>query len=354
MANYLEELKVAVAKQRAVKVNARYQVKPAMANLDQVLREYDLAVFDDLEPDNPKGIPMPPMTNGNGPLTVSQRFSLKPIKLLDSSLADLVKAVYPKIKNEFVGFTPHIGVEVEVENMNYQKASREILNTFPKDFWMDTDDEGSLREFGREYISYPIRGISIEGALLFLRDWWKKNKLVPKFSHRTSIHIHINARDLVEKQVRMIILTYLAFEQLIFNNFISPERQSNVYCIPLADILGEKSTFSVIGWFKYSALNLLPLTTLGTLEFRHMEGNLDIDRIKEWVKIINHIYKFGQTKKKEEIDYYFNTINSDSGYANFGKEVFGKDWNLLNKGDISQQMENNVLLCKLLKDKELF
>lgn len=308
-----------------------------------------LPIFAD---DNPYGEKEPPKKVNLAQGSIGDRFGVGLPRTNEELILAQVKESFPKLKNEFVGFNTFVGIEIEAENC-HAEMDMPLIKDFPSNAWQNTHD-GSLRGIGREFISVPIRGINIEGSLQLLTKWMKLAKIKPEFSHRTSIHVHMNCVDLTEQQVRYIVLTYLAFENVLFSNFIKPERQANVYCVPISDVLIEKAHFRLKKWFKYAALNILPLGFQGTIEFRQLEGTIDIDRLKLWIKLLNHIYKFGAGKKREEIDTYFNSLNTDSAYSAFGQEVFGKEWEVLKNGDLLALMEDNILLCKLLKDKELF
>ena len=118
---------------------------------------------------------------------------------------------------------PLTGIEVEVENLNETRLAIEHS-------WQVGTD-GSLRNTGREFILYPSKPKHIEEAINHLF-----NQLPPKahFSPRTSIHVHLNCRDLTLKQIYNIVILYQCFEDLIYD-FAGKERKKSIFCVPIGN-----------------------------------------------------------------------------------------------------------------------
>jgi len=74
---------------------------------------------------------------------------------------------------------------------------------------------------------------------------------------------------------------------------------------------------------KYSALNLLPLTKLGTIEFRAMEGTDDLNRIIDWIGILTSLNAYCQKTSLDVIVAAIKTLNTTSLYEAFKQDVFG-------------------------------
>jgi len=223
-------------------------------------------------------------------------------------------------KGEFpvVDKNTYLGIEVEVENV------QTFHNISP--YWRITED-GSLRNNGREFITPPIRAWRVEQALTTLFEQ-QINKDVD-FSERTSIHIHMNIRTLTVAQLEALVITYLLFERSMFN-FVEKRRYNSVFCVPVCEtqmgkylerlILNGNPIFS---WQKYTALNLLPITEKGTIEFRHMQGTKDIKKLMTWINLILCLKKFALRNDPEYIWHRVTTLNTTSEYRMFGEEVFG-------------------------------
>lgn len=222
------------------------------------------------------------------------------------------QAQYPVVDKQ-----TYLGIEVEVENVHrFDRNSP---------YWTVIED-GSLRNRGHEFITHPLRAWRAEHALskLFLA----LNKDID-FSERTSIHIHMNVRTLTVAQLEALILTYMVFEKSLFS-FVGNNRYNNIFCVPITETgLGTQLTdlFNnnqvVLGWMKYTALNLIPIREKGTIEFRHLSGTQDIERLITWINIILSLKKFALKNPPEYIWNRIETLNTTSEYRMFGEEVFG-------------------------------
>lgn len=239
------------------------------------------------------------------------------------------------------------GIEVEVENLEEAPAGGGL-------FWSVTDD-GSLRNFGREYISRPLRGNQVEYALQNLFNCLKDFPY--EFTPRCSIHVHCNARTMTPDQLNNMLMVYIIFEKLLFR-FIGADRDKNIHCVPITNSSVIEEIVEVVyglktpqhGWMKYTALNLVPLSSKGTIEFRHMHGTDNIEKIMTWINIILkmklYAYKTETDIAKQEI---FD-LNSNSQYQQFVTRVFGQFTDVLLNNisyeEYSKFMEEGVKTAK--------
>jgi hypothetical protein len=182
----------------------------------------------------------------------------------------------------------YYGVEYEIENI--VDFTGEIHNEFA----IITD--GSLRNNGREFVTFPTS----YKKQLFLFDLLHDPVnlyLGPKpYTHRTSIHVHVNCRNLETVVVKNIIRAYILTERLFFR-FVGPTRENSIFCVPLYNTLlnhlyNEKLSVMGQNWHKYTAFNLLRLMDLGTIEFRHLYGTGDKDVFTSWLTEINLLFNF--------------------------------------------------------------
>lgn len=189
------------------------------------------------------------------------------------------------------------GVELEIEDF---KATPQLPMG-----WNNTED-GSLRNSGRELISPPL-GLSTHLAHFGMIH--KNIKLGKEpFTERTSIHVHINCLDLTQEQCKSVVLWYALFEPVFFA-MVAPHRRNNIHCVGLDQtVLSEyyRRSLPIIvdKWSKYTALNLLPLKTQGTIEFRHMQGHNNQTLYTEWMWTLNNLWKWGQEYilKRQQVD----------------------------------------------------
>ena len=253
-------------------------------------------------------------------LKFSNRFLYSPLKKYDGLIGKL-PLVNPLI---------YLGIEVEAEHVSNKYPPIQIPGS-----WNVTDD-GSLKEWGGEYVSRPIRFKYIEMELrrLFMA--------IPKavFSPRTSIHIHMNSRDFTGEELLNFLLLYLIFERNLYD--FSGNRWLNNFCIPLhSNTHMAKNAIDRIGvgvlenipWCKYHGLNILPLTgeegsssNYGTIEFRHMVGNNNVEYIMNWC---NLIVSLKLAAKKMSREFILDALQYDKcTFVSFVIAVFG-DWSHL-------------------------
>lgn len=204
-----------------------------------------------------------------------------------------------KESEELVDSDTAIGVELEIENINYYNHSPiypEIFN-----LWKPVAD-GSLRE-GTEFIfDGPMKGINITDALNVMQsflDLYKRNGKPPVITDRCSVHVHLDVSDLNKDQLNNLIQIYYLVERVLFQ-YINPKRLKNNYCRALTNssfkyslkrLLKNDSQYDLISIIKcecdkYSALNVLPVSSYGSVEFRHHHGTLDMNKVLEWINII--------------------------------------------------------------------
>ena len=69
-------------------------------------------------------------------------------------------------------------------------------------------------------------------------------------------------------------------------------------------------------------MNLVPITSKGTIEFRHLAGTKDIKRIITWINLILCLKKFALKNSPDYIWDRIKTLNTTSEYKMFADEVF--------------------------------
>jgi hypothetical protein len=235
-----------------------------------------------------------------------------------------------------------VGVELEIENIKYS-FSRDHVPEIPVSsrFYSDYNDklpslggfwkvvkDGSLRE-GTEFVfSGPLVGANITAALSSMTAFlsaFRANRKPAKITDRCSVHVHLDVRDLDDKELCNLILLYILVERVLFF-FINPERIKNNYCRPLTDSAfkyvyrdimtrtsgldrSEDRVDAVISAIhssadKYSALNILPVVKYGSVEFRHHKGTTDMDAVLKWINVILAVKKASSISIHSLIEMY--------------------------------------------------
>lgn len=192
--------------------------------------------------------------------------------------------------------------------------------------------DSSLRGEALEWVTtYGLRIGGLWGALSnFKREVDKaregyKDPTLYDFSERTSIHVHLDCRYFNEEQIKSLLVLYTLVENSLFR-FAGEQRKHNVFCVPLRETDFSFSGFSAWGmvedWAKYCAINIKCLREFGTVEFRHMEGHDDIERIFVWVTLLFLLQEAAKKKTKEEIREIISNIKGDSLYRVALNKIF--------------------------------
>jgi hypothetical protein len=188
------------------------------------------------------------------------------------------------------------GVEYEIEAID-------DCDSIGKDFKIVIDH--SLRNNGKEFITYPVNfDVTLELFSQLHRNLILNNVFNP-FSDRTSIHVHVNMSHLTIKEVVQFVRMYVITEP-IWMRFAGPVRANNIFCVPLYSTYLPKYynsnlTQMIANWHKYTAFNLLPLKTLGTIEFRHLYGTDNLDIFTKWMSSINNLINWSRTTSDFDI-----------------------------------------------------
>lgn len=158
-----------------------------------------------------------------------------------------------------------LGIELELEGVDSR----------PNLVWWNCIDDGSLRNNGAEFVLREgYGGGELERAIDELFEWLQDNHW--EANSRCSTHFHIDMLDFNSEQVAKFILLYTTQESALFE-LSDPSRMYSNFCVPVSfslpfhkKIMSNIRRFNVGGGIgqKYTALNVLPLITLGTLEYR--------------------------------------------------------------------------------------
>ena len=114
-----------------------------------------------------------------------------------------------------------VGVEFELEGMNRFRVDDPEFAAY----WKIVED-GSLRDGGKEFVlSRPFAGADLDKALSLFDKHVSKSGHDIKISDRTSVHVHIDVRDLTFAQLTI-------FETALFN-MAGETRANNIFATSL-------------------------------------------------------------------------------------------------------------------------
>lgn len=238
------------------------------------------------------------------------------------------------------------GIEIETE-------TKTPYNIPPMKFW-DSKGDGSLRDFGVEYIlKVPLSKNELDIALREFEDKTKGIKFVED-SISTSVHVHINFLNETFKTLGNFLTTYVLVENVLMR-YAGSDRLSNLFCLPICDaeenfhvimdmcnFLAQRkygSAFQINNdAVKYAGLNLAALPRFGSIEIRTMRGVTDNKTIKEWIGILDSIVEFSRGKiAPGDIVKGYEKIG-----ANILKDIFRNYYNVIQHPDQEQLLLKNL------------
>lgn len=221
----------------------------------------------------------------------------------------MTKTVQPQIYDvlrshcKFGGdrLTGDYGVECETETFDKYD--------YPSLKYWKCERDNSLRDWGVEYIlKAPMNRLELGAALEEFAACDKKFKF-NRDSVSTSVHVHMNMLNETFLTMVNVLTLYALFENPLIK-FSGPDRLSNLFCLPMRDCEGiivaitnmvssiARSNYRglsvAIDNVKYGAINIAPLSRLGTLEFRSFRGEVEISIIEKWVAILDKIKSYAK------------------------------------------------------------
>jgi len=188
------------------------------------------------------------------------------------------------------------GVELELEQAPYINGHGVIVK-----------EDGSLRNNGREYCTPPLQG----GALLSSLLWLCEKVQGAEVNHRCGTHIHVNIGNMSKGHLLTVIKVFSLLEGIIFNSF-ARGREDNNSCLPLYKLslsnsflndifkdVKERDKEFLAGTDKYMSLNINPMVTYGTIEFRLFRATKDFNTLLDYLNIVGAVVKTGYRLKNK-------------------------------------------------------
>ena len=215
------------------------------------------------------------------------------------------------------------GIEIETEGRN--------LTMVAPPQWK-IEDDGSLRgQFPTERAEYvlkkPLDLQKAIDAVTKLREMQDANKAVLNFSFRTSVHVHVNVQQLTFPQYLNMIYTYLLLEEPLVR-YCGTERIGNRFCLRLQDAEGLLDYLFMMfrqghgvmrhihgDAVRYAAINVAATSKYGSLEFRSLKGNMDVQYITTWLMALDHLRSFAMEMKDPQAIHNLFVDNTPEQFA---------------------------------------
>lgn len=244
-----------------------------------------------------------------------------------------------------------IGIEVEMEGANF--PLQDINSWYSReDGSLRGDQEDSSREF---VLIRPCKREDVANRVASLKSDLEEEQSVINESIRTSVHVHVNIRNLTTVQLYNFIFTYLIFEDLLMK-YAGEEREGNLYCLRASDAeyliteiaraieTKDLRTFNTDN-VRYSSMNLKAVVKYGSLEFRGLPFSGDFDSIEVWTKLLLAVKDYALT-----LDTPRNLVDNISklGPQRLAKDVFKDLIDILPQGHWNTMIEGVRRIQKLV------
>lgn len=232
-----------------------------------------------------------------------------------------------------------VGIEVEVENAAHIARVNDI--------WAIKGD-GSLRNGGVEFVTRPILASDAPAALAHLMDLLKADAC---FSPRTSVHVHVDYTECQPEDVFNTVLLYSIFERVLYR-FCGKQRIKNIFCVPITET-NLLMHYAAQGlkpgrWCKYTGLNIKTLENYGTIEYRHMAGTPDVQKLCLWIDMITHLKEYCLKEGTKSIRAQVAGLHDDSDFTTLLKTVFGPAADALKFEDNKEVLSSYKVAKQLL------
>jgi hypothetical protein len=251
------------------------------------------------------------------------------------------------------------GIEIETESKTSYKTPCLSTNKYGQalidkhgvpigdmTFW-DVKEDGSLRDFGREYVlKVPLRfEHEIPEALDEFEDKTKKITFIEN-SISTSTHVHVNFLFEQWTTLGNFLTIYTLVENLLVE-YSGEYRRNNLFCLPIrsvpvlnqlmikmfAQVHKKNFDFKKLlaqEHVKYAAGNLATLLRFGSFELRSMRGLTKKAQIYEWIAIINSMLEFS---RQNLLPCDIMDIFREKNYELL-EDIFGKYWKKIKHKEI--------------------
>ena len=172
------------------------------------------------------------------------------------------------------------GIELEFQIDYYSQVRWDLRKRLPAS-WRTVLEDSIYRRHGLEVVSPSIRNVQSLGKGITVVNRYLKKHSKTIFTSLTGFHVHVEADDLSDAEVKSLVEEYLVVEH-IFKAFF-PKRKRNPHCISVSKMKDVHFFYNDI--VKGYALRTETLGTKGTVEFRMAESTLSLKEISNWISL---------------------------------------------------------------------
>lgn len=233
------------------------------------------------------------------------------------------------------------GTEYEIEDV----ADWNYNGDWVGKYGISSEEDHSLRNSGKEFKTKPL---TFQDSLDCFEALHSNLSLgSDPYSERTSTHVHMNMGHFTEEQVKQLLLTYALYEPLFFS-YVGMSRQESIFCVPLSytslpNHYAKPLAYLYEKWHKYTAFNLLPLHSFGTVEFRHLGGTGDFFKYERWLTAIKNLHNCIYVDKFDPLSF----IKEGGNYIEHARNLFPMFTEGLSTEQIKTMLKDSLIDIKL-------
>lgn len=221
-------------------------------------------------------------------------------------------------------FERRFGVEIEMYSVDKQILADTLrdagINCFVEGYnhntrgWWKVVTDGSLNGVNAVELVSPI----LEG-MAGMQDLEKVCEVLTilraKINKSCGMHVHFDAAGMGINEVKNLMLNYAAYENQI-DTFLPSSRRgnTNTYCQSLRNDKAKIEAATSINGLanaigtRYRKINLQSFVRHGSIEFRQHSGTTEFEKIKNWVLFLHNLVDFSKTKRVEESEATFESL----------------------------------------------
>ena len=216
------------------------------------------------------------------------------------------------VEIETIGLGDAYTVQKLAKDKKHKVYSQEYSHRI-SDYWKVVPD-GSLNSGGGELVSPPLRGLAGLDEMRAILSDLPEYKVGVDSSCGVHVHHSCPLDENSAPAVKRLLGAYGYFESKVIDYLVIPARRGdyNSYCLPINQMSGLSRTHPTIGDIsrlaenisRYFKVNICPLNTYGTVEFRHHHGCIDPNDVANWVIFTQMVLQGATRNATETFDKY--------------------------------------------------
>lgn len=198
------------------------------------------------------------------------------------------------IKRDVVEKLRAVDVSINIESYNHRDSATS---------WKIVTDSSIRGQYSFEIVSPILKGA--EGMEQVKKVCTVLNELGCVVNKSCGLHVHHQASDLSDSQIRNVFKMYRNNELLIDELMpYSRKANNNSYCHTLRNISTSEWKTS-----RYYKLNYCSYARHNTIEFRHHSGTINFEKISNWIRLTQRMLRNATDTTYDSLESMLNALN---------------------------------------------